>query len=54
MPMVRFKKLLASFTLHAKEVKDDLLYRLRPLLNPLRRTFTSIVIPGREISLDEA
>ena len=37
-----------------KDVKEDPLSRLRPLINTLRRTFMLHVIPGREISLDEA
>ncbi len=54
MTLDRFRQLRASLTFHVHDVPADPLYRLRPLINLLRRTFMHYVIPGREISLDEA
>ncbi len=54
MPLHRFQQLRSALTFHVQEVPEDPLYRLRPLINTLRRTFLHYVVPGREISLDEA
>ena len=54
MSLTRFRQLRSSVTFHAKDVREDPLFRLRPLINILRLTFMMYGIPGREISLDAA
>jgi hypothetical protein len=52
--LYRFRQLRAAMTFHDIVNDVDPLYRIRPLINLLRATFSQYVVPGREVSIDEA
>ncbi len=54
MSIDRFKALRACVTFNDCEVKEDPLWRLRPLINLLKASFKMFVTAGREVSVDEA
>ncbi|RHY66432.1 hypothetical protein DYB38_011619 [Aphanomyces astaci] len=54
MSIDRFKAIRACLTFNDVEVKEDPLWRLRPLINLLKASFKMFVVAGREISVDEA
>jgi hypothetical protein len=52
--LYRFRQLRTAMTFHDIVQDNDPLYRIRPLINLLRSSFAQYVVPGREISIDEA
>jgi hypothetical protein len=52
--LYRFRQLRAALTFHDIVHDADPLYRIRPLINLLRASFSQYVVAGREISIDEA
>ena len=58
MSLNRFKQLRAAFYLAEKGVPEneskDALYRVRPLLNVLKKNFMNYIVPGKELAIDES